>query len=117
MTAFEERNANDLEVVSTDTTVTSRVTLSAEIAERLLGLLSTDDAYRARFESNPRAALLELGHQTPQAHLGVFGLDPVVNFYHLEGGLASKAVLAAARGRLLPIEARRSFMPFAVCAN
>ena len=39
--------------------------LSPEIADRLLDLLSTDDAFRARFQADPRAALHEVGYQSP----------------------------------------------------
>lgn len=40
--------------------------LSPEIADRLLDLLSTDDAFRARFQRDPRAALHEVGYVSPE---------------------------------------------------
>lgn len=39
--------------------------LSPEIADRLLDLLSSDDAYRSRFQHDPRAALYEIGYESP----------------------------------------------------
>jgi len=116
MTAFEERHVPEQLSASSEACAPARVTLSMHVATRLLDLLASDDAYRARFEANPRAALLEVGHETPAAHLGVFGLDPVMNFSHFEGGLASKAVLAATRNHLLSSGAE-IFAPFDMCSN
>lgn len=72
-----------------------------EVAERLLDKLATDDAFRASFASDPRAALRQLGHETPSADRGVDGRDPVVSLQHLKGGLASKEKIAAGRERML----------------
>lgn len=74
---------------------------SKEVATTLLDKLSTDDDFRARFERNPRAALRELGHETPPADHGVQGRDPVMNFAELRGGLASKESIAASAPALL----------------
>lgn len=51
--------------------------LSAEIADRLLDLLSTDDAYRVRFQADPRAALYEIGYQSSvQGSMTACGMAP-----------------------------------------
>lgn len=44
---------------------TTTAPLSPEVADRLLDLLSTDDAFRARFQADPRAAMNEVGYQSP----------------------------------------------------
>lgn len=121
MTAFEERHSTELADVPVDSARPYRDAKSLELADQLLALLSTDDAYRARFEANPRAALRELGYETPAAHLGVFDLDPVTSFRQFEGGLASKAALLAARDQLRQTRDRGGdpaiFAPFDFCAG
>ena len=47
------------------TAKTTTAPLSAELADRLLDRLSTDDGYRARFQADPRTALEEIGYQSP----------------------------------------------------
>lgn len=116
MTAFEDRNTQEFEATSAGTANPARAILSLDVADRLLELLSTDDEFRSRFESNPRAALREIGYETLESRLGVFGLDPVVSFSHIEGGLASKATLAAVR-RTLRGENPTVFGPFDICAG
>lgn len=74
---------------------------TAEVARALLQKLSTDDAFRAAFQANPRAALKQLGHDTPAANRGVRGRDPVVELESLRGGLASKEKIAAESERML----------------
>ena len=74
--------------------------LPVDVAERLLDKLSTDDAFRDLFVADIRAAMREIGYETPAEILGVPGSDPIVCF----GGprlLASKESLAAARARLV----------------
>ena len=44
---------------------TTTAPLDAQLADRLLDLLSTDDAYRARFQADARAALHEIGYVSP----------------------------------------------------
>jgi putative modified peptide len=44
---------------------TKSAPLDPQIADRLLDLLSTDDSFRARFEHDPRAALHEIGYESP----------------------------------------------------
>lgn len=52
--------------------------LDAQLADRLLDLLSTDDAYRARFQADPRAALHEIGYESPvPAQMTACGSMPV----------------------------------------
>ena len=48
------------------------------IADQLLDLLSTDDAYRTRFQNDPRAALGEIGYESPlPAKMTACGAMPV----------------------------------------
>ena len=72
-----------------------------DVARALLQKLSTDDAFRAAFQANPRAALKQLGDETPAADRGVRGRDPVVELENLKGGLASKEKIAAETERML----------------
>lgn len=51
---------------------------SRDVADKLLDKLSTDDNFRDLFLKNPRAALHQVGHETPEADRGVAGLDPVL---------------------------------------
>jgi putative modified peptide len=44
---------------------TTTAPLSPAVADRLLDLLSTDDAFRARFQADPRAAMHEVGYLSP----------------------------------------------------
>ena len=74
--------------------------ISPEVVTRLLDALATDDAFRAEFERDPRAALRGLGHETPERDLNVEGRDPVLPFLHLQGGLASKEKIAGGRDRM-----------------
>jgi putative modified peptide len=75
--------------------------LTKDVARALLGKLASDDGFRTRFERNPRAALHEVGHDTPAADRDVPGRDPVLNFEELRGGLASKETIAAETDQLL----------------
>lgn len=74
--------------------------LSPQVVARMLEALATDDAFRAEFERDPRSALRRLGHETPEHDLGIEGRDPVLPFFELRGGLASKETIAAGRERL-----------------
>ena len=70
-----------------------------EFADKLLAKLASDDAFREHFSKDPRAALKDLGYETPAADVGVEGSDPVMCL----GGqlaLASKQDIAAARQKL-----------------
>jgi len=59
----------------------------------LLGKLSSDDGFRARFEKDPRAGLIEAG--VPAAQANAFPAD------HLGSGtLADKGVFVAERARV-----------------
>ncbi|HBK46975.1 MAG TPA: putative modified peptide [Xanthomonadaceae bacterium] len=47
----------------------SHAPLPTDIADRLLELLSTDDAFRQVFQKNPTAALSELGYEPARIQL------------------------------------------------
>lgn len=67
-----------------------------DIADKLLDKLASDDAFRAAFDHNPRAALKQLGYETPAADRDVRGVDAVMCLYSPKP-LASKEVFRAAR--------------------
>lgn len=101
-------------------------TFSKEIAGKLIDKLSTDDAFRARFVLNPRAALRDLGHETAVADLGIVGRDAVLAFTVLRGGLASKEAVSANRDALMAVLSERAtenvasgyaFHQFDICAD
>lgn len=75
--------------------------ISVEVARELLKELATNDAFRTRFEHNPRAALISIGHETPAADRDVPGRDPVLPLERLRGGLASKEKIAASTATML----------------
>lgn len=75
--------------------------LTKEVARALLDKLANDDDFREHFSRNPRAALRDLGHDTPPGERGVRGRDPVTNFEGLQGGLASKEEIAARTDTLM----------------
>lgn len=74
---------------------------TTEFARALLQKLSTDDQFRADFVADARAAVRQLGHDTPAADRGVRGRDPVLPLENLRGGLASKEKIAAESERML----------------
>jgi putative modified peptide len=74
--------------------------LTHDVVDKLLHGLANDDAFRASFEHDPRAALSSIGHDTPEQHVGVEGKDPVLPFMTLKGGLASKDQMAARQEQL-----------------
>ena len=73
--------------------------IPADIADRLLDLLASDDAFRASFQKDPRAALEHLGYTTPATDNGVGGQDPMMC---MDGAraLPSKQQFRDARRRL-----------------
>lgn len=75
--------------------------LPYDVASALLDKLATDDAFRARFQADARAALKELGYETPAGDHGQRGRDPVLDMEHPRGGLASKEKVAATRDQFL----------------
>ena len=96
---------------------------SPDVVDKLLHGLAHDDAFRAAFEKDPRAALSRIGHETPAAHVGVEGKDPVLNFMTLKGGLASKETIAASKDRMATEyrsgevgTAGMIFNPFTLCS-
>jgi len=68
---------------------------SRDVANKLLDKLSHDDDFRSLFQSDPHAALAQVGHVTPEAERGVEGSDPVVC---ASRSLASKEDIRKARG-------------------
>ena len=118
---FEDpRSEQLLDAYVPEQTTATRESVTPEIADRLLGLLSTDDIFRTLFQENPRAALAQLGHETPAAHLGKLGMDPVMPFLHFRGGLASKAKIAAAHETMMRTyhteSGNRAFWQFDLCS-
>lgn len=77
--------------------------LDPALADRLLDLLSTDDLFRERFQRDPRAALHEIGYQSPEssAKMTACGSLPVAMPEALIDckveNLAPKETIAAAR--------------------
>ncbi|HYG07576.1 MAG TPA: NHLP-related RiPP peptide [Stenotrophomonas sp.] len=71
--------------------------LSAEIADRLLDKLATDDAFRAAFRADPAAALGTLGYSRPTEEAAAT-LDPFSACVVQD--LASKEAILAAREQL-----------------
>jgi putative modified peptide len=99
--------------------------IPSSIVARLFDALSEDDAFRAAFEADPRAALSGLGYETPERDVGVEGRDPVLPFLDLRGGLASKDKIRAGRDRLqrsydtatVTSVKGQAFGPFDLCAE
>ena len=87
-----------------------------DIAARLVELLSTDDGFRERFAADPRAALRELGFETPEADRGKRGRDPILGLENPQGGLASKEKIAADSDMLLASFQSDEEVGFKVCA-
>ena len=79
---------------------TGKTKLDPMVARRLLDLLSSDDAFRDLFKSDPMGALIEAGHVFP-ANQKAGGLGEVHFFpglfCYLVGELASKEEIAATR--------------------
>ena len=97
-----------------------------DVVARLLDGLANDDAFRAAFEADPRAALRSIGHETKPQHVGVEGKDPVLPFLTVQGGLASKESIAADSDRLASgylaseeadVQGGPPFAPFDFCAG
>ncbi len=77
--------------------------LDAEIADRLLDLLSTDDSFRARFQEDHLSALSTLGYAPPKAQMTACGLtlskpEPFADCKVHD--LASKEVISSARSEI-----------------
>ncbi|MCC8446540.1 NHLP-related RiPP peptide [Xanthomonas translucens] len=78
--------------------------LPADIADRLLELLSSDDAFRASFQENPVAALASLGYKPADQELAADPAPPKQGapFYCMTSQqLASKEEIAKARKELV----------------
>ena len=101
------------------------IKFTPEVVDKLLDGLANDDAFRAAFERDPRAALRSIGHETPAPHVGVEGKDPVLPFLKLKGGLASKEKIKASKDTLAAAykassevgSAGAPFGPFTACAE
>jgi len=94
-TAFEDRRAEEsCEFYAAEPVSTARMTFTPEVTDRLLDLLSGDDAFRALFEQNPRAALRQVGHETPEIDRDIKGADPVICLLGC-AALASKETIRA----------------------
>lgn len=99
--------------------------LPQTVAEQLLDKLSSDDDFRSLFTQNPRAALRQIGYETPEADRDWAGRDPVLPLYQLKGGLASKQQLRDSKARLMQAHRAHAeaslkggvFGPFDMCAN
>ena len=81
------------------------VPLSPEVADRLLDLLSTDDAFRERFQTDPLAALYTLGYQSPEpGRMTACGLAPAAVLEPFAScrveNLADKEVIRASRSEI-----------------
>ena len=72
---------------------------SPEFADKLLDKLSSDDKFRTAFDHNPRAALKQLGYETPAADRDVRGADAALCLYSAKP-LASKEIIRAAHKEL-----------------
>jgi putative modified peptide len=84
---------------------TKSAPLDPQIADRLLDLLSTDDSFRERFEHDPRAALHEIGYESPMpAKMTACGSlpapDPEALIDCKVENLATKEAIAAARDEI-----------------
>jgi putative modified peptide len=71
--------------------------LGTAVANRLLDLLSTDDAFRGLFLTNAKAALEAAGYIHADDRLP----HPAICFWPASGTLASKEKIAAAREKLM----------------
>ncbi len=99
-TAFEDRRAEEsCDLYAAEPVSTSRMTFAPEVTDRLLDLLSSDDAFRALFEQNPRAALRQAGHETPEIDRDIKGADPVICLLGC-AKLASKETIRATHALL-----------------
>lgn len=99
--AFEARDVSETtEVYSPAPLATPRNAFSPEVVDKLLEMLATDDDFRGLFQQDARAALMQIGHETPEHQLGILGIDPVMCL-NLNNGLASKDAIRAGRQSLI----------------
>jgi putative modified peptide len=87
------------------TAKTTTAPLSAELADRLLDLLSTDDLFRERFQRDHLAALRSIGYESPAPGLmtacgAVPAAQPEAFRDCKVTELAPKEAIAAARGEI-----------------
>lgn len=74
-----------------DPSVEQKIAVSAAIADRLLDLLSTDNAFRRAFKKDPAAALLQIGHVPAE------GGDAAAELAHLRASLAVERLASKER--------------------
>lgn len=87
------------------------------MVDKLLDLLSTDDAFRQLFQDDARAALRLVGHETPAHENGVRGADPVMCMT-LGNELASKEAILVGRASMkAALSSTLSQAVFTVSAN
>ncbi len=69
-----------------------------KVIDALLDKLSHDDGFRDLFQSDPRSALAQVGHITPDELVGVSAKDPVLCV--TTNSLASKEDIQSGREKL-----------------
>ena len=98
--------------MATKKTGTRSAPLDPKVADRLLDLLSTDNAFRRLFKKDPQAALAQVGHPEAKAALAAqrkgppftppgppTAIPPVATCYQVQR-LAPKASIVKARAEL-----------------
>lgn len=98
--AFEDRGGSEAtEFYLAESLLSPRNSFSAEVVDKLLDLLSSDDQFRQLFQQDARTALRQVGHETAAQDEGLRGADPVMCM-NFDNALASKAAISAGRERI-----------------
>lgn len=88
-------------MTSNESSNTKHEPLTADVADKLLDLLSTDDGFRSVFQSDPAAALAKIGHPSAEQHAGKASIAEGEAFYCMTADrLASKEEIMQAREQL-----------------
>jgi len=116
--AFEDRRAPEpTEIYSAESLTPPRNAFSPEVVDALLDLLSTDDRFRELFKRDPRGALRQVGHETPEHEAGIRGTDPVM-CATMTVELASKEAIRTGRASIkATLVAPGMFTPFCLAAR